>query len=63
MTINNKYHFGQIVYLLTDEEQKQRIVIGIKVNPGNTLLYYLGCAEDETIHAEIEISPEKNILI
>jgi len=38
-------------------------VIGIKVNPGNTLLYYLGCAEDETIHAEIEISADKNYKI
>ena len=63
MTIPNKYHIGQIVYLVTDEEQKQRIVIGIKVNPGNTLLYYLGCAEDETIHAEIEISSDKNYKI
>ena len=63
MTINNKYHFGQIVYLVTDEEQCQRIVTGYIIRPQSAILYMLTCGTAETNHYEIEISPEKNILI
>ena len=63
MTINNKYSIGQIVYLITDDQQLSRMVIGIKVCAKFGMLYYLACAKDETIHAEIEISSEKNILL
>lgn len=54
---------GRIVYLRTDEEQKQRIVTGYIIRPGSALLYMLTCGTTETNHYAIEISSKKNILI
>ena len=62
MTISNKYHIGQIVYLVTDEEQKQRIVIGFGVYP-NTIKYILGHSNDDSAHYDFEISADKNYKI
>ena len=61
MTINNKYHIGQTVYLITDDQQLPRMVIGIKVCAKFGMLYYLACGEKETIHAEIEVSSDKTL--
>jgi len=63
MTIDNKYSFGQTVYLITDQEQLPRVVTGIRINPYKTLLYYLSGGTQETVHYDFEISAEKNLLI
>lgn len=52
---------GQIVYLKTDPEQRERIVTGITQRPG-TILYHLSVADFESVHYEIEITTEKDIL-
>ena len=62
MTINTKFTIGQIVFLKTDTDQKPRIVLGIAVYP-TTLKYILGQGDDDSVHYDIEISTEKNILI
>lgn len=41
MTFKTKYDIGQIVYLKTDCEQRQRMVTAIKVQNGGTLIYTL----------------------
>jgi len=63
MTIDTQYPMGRIVYLCTDEEQKQRIVTGYIIRPGSALLYMLTCGTTETNHYAMEISKDKNILI
>jgi hypothetical protein len=62
MVIDNKYGLKQIVYLITDTDQRARMVVGIKVCMDNTLLYQLACGTDETWHYEAEMSEEKDIV-
>ena len=61
MVIDNKYNIGDIVYLRTDQEQKQRIITAIKINPGN-LIYILSCDSDETGFYEFEVTNEIDVL-
>ena len=61
MNINNKYNFGDKVFLFTDDEQKERIVTAIKIQPSNLLLYGLSCGiEPESYHFDIEITGTKS---
>lgn len=62
MVIDNKYKLGDIVYLNTDQEQLERIVTELRVTP-NGIKYLLSITTEETIHYDIKISSEKNILI
>ena len=57
-----EFQIGDIVYLKTDEEQKDRIITSIRLCADNGVLYSLSCGMSETIHYSIEISPEKNVL-
>ena len=63
MVINNTYDFNDLVYLKTDEDQKKRIVIGIKIVPSGEILYLLSCGTICSEHYEFEISVEKDVLI
>lgn len=63
LTINNAFNFGQIVYLKADPDALARIVTGIKVRPGNAILYTLACAEQESTHYELEITDDKTLYI
>lgn len=54
-----KYKCGDIVFLITDTEQMQRIVTGYIVRPSG-VIYYLGCGEEETTHYELEIASDRN---
>jgi hypothetical protein len=49
------YAIGNIVYLKTDTEQLQRIVVSIAIFPGG-IQYELGCAHESSHHWEIEMS-------
>jgi len=61
MVIESKFNLGETVYLITDEDQKPRIVTGINVTLSG-LRYNLVNGVTDTYHYEIEISSEKNIL-
>jgi|JI61114DRNA_FD_contig_121_27001_length_1408_multi_2_in_0_out_0_2 hypothetical protein len=61
MIIENKFNIGETVYLVTDEDQKPRIVTGINVT-ANGLRYNLVNGITDTYHYELEMSSEKNIL-
>lgn len=58
MNINNKFELEEIVFLITDTEQKERIVTGLKISKNN-IVYYLSCGTEETIHYEFEIASDK----
>lgn len=63
MNINNEYKFGDTVYLLTDRDQRTRMVTSFRILPG-CLLYGLSCGEEvESFHYGIEISDTKNYQI
>lgn len=58
MIIENKFNIGETVYLVTDEDQKPRIVTGINVT-ANGLRYNLVNGITDTYHYELEMSSEK----
>ena len=62
MVIENKYNIGETVYLVTDVDQKPRIVTGINVTVTG-IRYNLVNGVTDTYHYELEMSAEKNILI
>jgi hypothetical protein len=59
MTINPKFTLGQIVYLITDSEQFERIVTGLTITSSG--IYYLLRHSDEEIteHNVLEIEEIK----
>jgi hypothetical protein len=60
--IESKYEIGQIIYLKTDIDQKQRIVTGIIVR-SQSILYELSCGTETSGHYDFEITTEQNIEI
>jgi hypothetical protein len=63
MLIESKYQIGQRVYLITDEDQKARIITSITVYPGNLLSYQLTYGTHASDHYEFEFSDKENILM
>jgi hypothetical protein len=63
MKIETKYNIGDVVFLMTDTEQLQRIVTGVLFRPNNSIIYYLTCGATETTHYELEMVSEKNIML
>ena len=58
-TINLEYNIGDEVFLITDEEQKKRIITGILLTMKD-VIYYLSCSTNETKHYSFEISYHKS---
>ena len=61
MKIDNKFNLEDIVFLITDTEQKARIVTAIQVSK-NSLIYRLACGVNESWHYDYEIATDKNFL-
>lgn len=60
-TIEIQYDIGDVVYLKTDTEQYERIVVGITIRPIG-IVYQLAYEDDESSHYEIEMSDTKDVL-
>lgn len=60
--IDVEYNIGDIVYLKTDSEQKERIVTAIEIRHGGLLLYQLSSGTSTTYHYGIEISTTIDII-
>jgi hypothetical protein len=60
--MKRQYNIGDVVYLRTDREQMARLITGIVIRP-NTIMYYLSCETMETVHYEIEITTERDIVM
>ena len=61
INIDNKYDIGQIIYLKTDEDQKQRIVVSIMCNKYD-ILYEVIAGTFVSRHYDFEIQEEANVL-
>ena len=59
MLIDSKYNFGDIVYLVTDEDQNPRMITCMTVAPTG-ILYELSMGTNTTKHYDIEFSLEQN---
>jgi hypothetical protein len=62
MILNNLFEIGQTVYLITDSDQKPRLIIGILIRPSG-ILYDLANGERSAWHHEIEITNEQNLVM
>lgn len=58
MKIETKYDMGQIVYLITDPAQTERMITAISFSGNGSIKYCLTESTNETWHYEIEFSPE-----
>ena len=58
ITINNKFPIGDIVYLKTDGEHLERLIIGLEIYPDKSYVYKLSCGEKSGYHFELEITKE-----
>lgn len=52
------YTYGDIVYLKTDPEQCERMVIAFTLRPGGVAFYEIGFGADSSFHFDIELSAE-----
>lgn len=62
MVIDNRYTFGDIVYLKTDPEQSPRMVTQIRVSPDG-LYYDVSMGTIQSSHYDCELSLEPNIVL
>ena len=58
MKIETKFNLSEIVYLITDNEQLERIITGITISH-NQIIYRLACSIVESWHYEFEFVKEK----
>ena len=63
MLISNKFEIGELVYLSTDEDQKRRLIAGLKVCPDGLIVYFVSCGTAFSEHYEFEITEEVNTII
>ena len=59
---NIEFQIGQIVYLKTDNQQKDRMIIGIHLKPNANVVYVLACGSDESYHYGIEIDDVRDVV-
>lgn len=59
MVIDNIYNIGDTVYLITDDEQCQRLVTAFLVRK-NDIMYELSCGAFTSNHLDFEITNTKN---
>ena len=59
MRIDNKFEIEDVVFLITDDDQHQRIVTGIQISK-NGLLYRLAKCTTDSWHYDYEIATDKN---
>ena len=62
IVISNKFDFGDLVYLTSDEAQSGRLIVGIRVMPDGGIVYSLRSGILTTEHYEFEVSEEKNVI-
>ncbi|GAA4328493.1 hypothetical protein [Flaviaesturariibacter amylovorans] len=63
MVIDNKYEFGQKVYVVTDPDQHARQVTEIQVKPGGGIVYEVSYIAGVSHHYEFELTPEPDPVI
>lgn len=57
-----KYQIGQMVYLKTDIDQLERLVIKIQLMPNRGVMYMLSFGDKSEWYYDIEISADKDDL-
>lgn len=60
MVIENKFEIGDFVYLRSDPEQRQRLVVQIAVGGSGNIRYCVSLGTVETWHYDMEMTTEKD---
>lgn len=60
--IDNRFSIGDFAYLVTDPDQKKRIVTSIQILE-KSLMYRVVFETHETWHYEFELSHDRNIIL
>ncbi len=60
MIISTDIDFFNVVYLITDQDQKPRLVTEVKIMPPNTVLFSLSHLTECSWHYRNEFSTEKD---
>ena len=63
MVIDNKFDIGEIVYCVTDTDQKEKQVTGLLIRPGGLISYECYAGSNQAWHYDFELSKQKNVLI
>lgn len=63
MVIDNKFNFGDVVYLKTDPDQRSRMVSKLSILPTGAIVYELSHNTYTSQHYDFEISTQKDVLI
>lgn len=63
IVVDNKYNFGDIVFLKTDIEQMPRIITAIIFCPASDILYEVTCGTVVSRHYDFEITVSKEVII
>ena len=63
IVLDTEYDFGDIVYVLTDPEQKPRLVTAICLRPQGYIQYELCCGDSYTWHIGTVLCRNKNVLL
>lgn len=61
MIITTTYDLGDIVFVKTDEEQKERMITEISIKSPNFALYLLSYGVNNSWHNELEFDREPNL--
>ena len=59
ITIDSTYDIGDIVYLVTDPDRLERVVISITIIPQYIVTYQLACGSEVSTHYNYEICEQK----
>jgi hypothetical protein len=63
LLLNNKFTFGDEVYLKTDGDQAKRLVTTFKVYPTGVILYELSCGPNASWHYDFEMNLEPDMAL
>jgi len=55
------FNIGESIYLRTDTEQLERLVIGINIRE-NSIRYVVSCGTNESWHYAFEMTKDRDIL-
>jgi hypothetical protein len=62
MKINTKYNIEDSVYLVTDAEQSERIIISITILPNSLIVYSVMCGTESSEHYEFELCETVDVI-
>jgi hypothetical protein len=61
MKFESKYGIGDVVYLITDESQTERLITSVEFRPGHHV-YNMVAGTQYSAHYEMELSDTKDIV-